>query len=388
MNNVRCTASDDGLTIHLSGRVDSGNAQDVEEAIKQMVDGRSGDQIVLDLEDLEYVSSAGLRVILRLAKSAGTFKIVNASSAVYEIFDMTGFTEMFEITKAYRRISVEGCEVIGKGANGEVYRIDPDTIVKVYLNPDSLPEIHRERELARTAFVQGIPTAIPYDVVRVGEGYGSVFELLNAKSLGKLLAAGEITVDEAAKMSIDLLKIIHGTVVNPDSMPSERDIVLDWVDYLKDHLEPELWQKLHDLVEAVPEDNHLMHGDYHLKNIMVQNGETLLIDMDTLCHGHPIFELASIYNAYVGFSETDPSIVMKFQGFDQETAHELWHKSLALYLGTDDEDAIRSVEEKATIIGQTRLYRRTLRRDGNPAMIAAAKKHLEELVPKTDTLLF
>ena len=136
MNNVRCTASDDGLTIHLSGRVDSGNAQDVEEAIKQMVDGRSGDQIVLDLEDLEYVSSAGLRVILRLAKSAGTFKIVNASSAVYEIFDMTGFTEMFEITKAYRRISVEGCEVIGKGANGEVYRIDPDTIVKVYLNPD------------------------------------------------------------------------------------------------------------------------------------------------------------------------------------------------------------------------------------------------------------
>ena len=57
--------------------------------------------------------------------------------------------------------------------------IDPDTIVKVYLNPDALPEIHRERELARLAFVAGVPTAIPYDVVRIeGGGYGSVFELV------------------------------------------------------------------------------------------------------------------------------------------------------------------------------------------------------------------
>ena len=388
MENVRYQVCDDSLIINLSGRVDSGNAQDVEEAIKEVLGANPIDAITLDLDDLEYISSAGLRVILRLAKGAGSFKIINASAPVYEIFDMTGFTEMFEITKAFRRISVEGCEVIGRGANGTVYRIDPDTIVKVYLSPDSLDDIRRERELARTAFVKGIPTAIPYDVVRVDDGYGSVYELLNARTLGQMLSSGEITVDEAAKLSIDLLKIIHKTEVDPNSMPSERDIVLDWVDYLKGHLEDGLWQKLHDLVAAVPEDNHLIHGDYHLKNIMVQNGETLLIDMDTLCHGNPIFELASIYNAYVGFSQCDPSVVLKFQGFDEETAHELWHKSLVLYLETTDEERIRSVEEKAAIVGQTRLLRRTLRRDGDPAMVAAAKARLEELVPKTDTLLF
>ena len=66
------------------------------------------------------------------------------------------------------------------------------------------------------------------------------------------------------------------------------------------------FEKLISLISAVPEDIHLMHGDYHVKNVMLQNGESLLIDMDTLCSGNPIFELASMYNAYVGFGLVEP----------------------------------------------------------------------------------
>ena len=120
----------------------------------------------MDSENLEYISSAGLRVILRLKKAEPSLKVINVSADVYEIFDITGFTEIITIEKAYRKLSVEGCEAIGKGANGTVYRLDPDTIIKVYHNADALADIHRERELARRAFVLGIPTAIPYDVVK------------------------------------------------------------------------------------------------------------------------------------------------------------------------------------------------------------------------------
>ena len=145
-------------------------------------------KLIIDAAGLEYISSAGLRVILRIKKANPDTIIINCTPETYDIFDMTGFTEMMEVERAYRVFSVEGCEVIGQGANGKVYRIDRDTIVKVYLNPDALPEIHRERELARAAFVAGVPTAIPYDVVRIeGGGYGSVFELLNATSFAKLL---------------------------------------------------------------------------------------------------------------------------------------------------------------------------------------------------------
>ena len=199
-------------------------AAQAEEEI-QKLEAQDHGKVVLDAEKLEYISSAGLRVILRLRKQEPELAIVNASPEVYEIFEMTGFTEMMPVSRAYRRVSVDGCEVIGQGANGKVYRLDPETIIKEYLNPNSLPDIHRERELARKAFVLGIPTAIPYDVVKVGDGYGSVFELLNAKSFGSLIAEHPEEMDKYVKMYVDLLKKIHGTKVHPEDL---RDMKSSW----------------------------------------------------------------------------------------------------------------------------------------------------------------
>jgi len=394
MTEIKHTLEGGALTILPEGHIDSANAAEAEEAITALRERYAPESVTVDCEKLTYISSAGLRVILRLKKAIPDTKLVNVSAEVYEIFEMTGFTEMMEIRKAYRVISVEGCEVIGQGANGKVYRIDPDTIVKVYLNPDALPEIHRERELARAAFVLGVPTAIPYDVVRIeGGGYGSVFELLNATSFAKLLIRGEKTVDEIAEMSISLLKLIHSTVVKPDTMPDMRAVALDWAQFLEKYLPADQYAKLYSLIAAVPEDDHMMHGDYHLKNVMLQNGESLLIDMDTLCHGHPIFELASMYNAYVGYAELNHGQVMDFLGISYETAGELWRKSLSLYLGTGDEARIAEVEKKAMVVGYTRIMRRTIRRNGlnteeGRAIIENCRRHFNELLPQIDALTF
>lgn len=394
MENVNYTKNDNVLTIALSGHIDSANAPDVEAKITEIREANPCDSAIVDCEDLQYISSAGLRIILRLKKAINDTKLVNVSSEVYDVFEMTGFTEMMEINKGYRTISVEGCEVIGQGANGKVYRIDRDTIVKVYLNPDSLPEIHRERELARTAFVLGVPTAIPYDVVRIeGGGYGSVFELLNATSFAKLIINHEKSVDEVCKMSVDLLKLIHSTVVKPDSMPDMKAVALDWADFLKDYLPQDQYEKLHSLVDAVPEDYHMMHGDYHIKNVMLQDGESLLIDMDTLCYGHPIFELASMFNAYCGYSELDPQIVQDFLGIPRETSQEIWDKSLRLYLDGADEETVKAVEDKAKIVGYTRIMRRRIRRNGlneefGKKEIENCANHLADLLSRVDTLVF
>ena len=393
MEYITYKTEDSCMTVFLKGHIDSANANAVEKEIGEALDRETPDHLVIDAGDLTYISSAGLRILLRLRKEMKDLKVINVSPEVYEIFDMTGFTEILDIQKAYRVISVEGCEVIGQGANGKVYRIDPDTIVKVYMNPDSLPEIHRERELARAAFVLGIPTAIPYDVVRVGDGYGSVFELLNATSFAKLIINGEKDPMEVAAMSIDLLKLIHATVIKPGTMPDMKAVALDWADFLKDYLPEDKWAKLHKLVADVPYDMHMMHGDYHIKNVMLQNGEVLLIDMDTLCHGHPIFELASMFNAYAGYSDVDHNVVKDFIGIPYEVSVPFWRESLRLYLGTDDEDRINEVEEKAKLIGFVRIMRRRIRRNGfdteeGRKEIENAKAHILELVDKLDTLTF
>ena len=377
----------------LAGRIDSTNAAAAEQEIAALLEGYAGDALTIDAEALEYLSSAGLRVLLRLRKQHADLEIVNVRPEVYEIFEMTGFTEMMHIAKAYRRISVEGCEVIGRGANGEVYRIDPDTIVKVYYNPDALPDIHRERELARTAFVLGIPTAIPYDVVRVGDGYSSVFELLNAKSFAKLIAADPDGLDGYVQQFVELMQLIHGTTVKPGVMPQMKAVALDWADFLREYLPEDAWRKLHDLIDAVPEQLTMLHGDYHTKNVMLQNGEVILIDMDTLCTGHPVFELASVYNAFVGFSELDPEVAMAFQGFSRDTCHAIWDKTLRLYFDTDDEATLRARAEQAMLIGYTRLMRRTIRRKGfeseeGKRAINCYRDHILDLLTRVDTLVW
>lgn len=381
------------LTINFEGHIDSANAKEIEDEISAIKEKARPEKLVIDCENLQYISSAGLRIVLRLMKEIKPISIVNVSSEVYEIFDMTGFTEMAEVHKAYRKVSVDGCEIIGKGANGTVYRIDRDTIVKVYVNPDSLPEIQRERELARKAFVLGIPTAIPYDVVRVGEGYGSVFELLSAKSLAEILSKDPGQFDSVLKYSVDLLKTIHSKELPKGEMPDCKATVLGWVEFLKDYLPEAQYKKLKALVEAVPEDNHIMHGDYHMKNVMLQDGEALLIDMDTLCLGHPVFEFGSIFNSYIGYSELDTENVRKFLGIPFETAKQIWDRTVRMYFGTGDEAFIQAVKDKAKVVGYTRVMRRAIRRGSmdDPATLAVVnncRKHFDELLARLDTLEF
>ena len=382
------------MTIKLTGRIDSGNAAEVESKILKEIEAKeSSDELVLDAADLEYISSAGLRTILHLRKTNPNLRIINVHSEVYEIFDMTGFTEMIPVEKAYRVVSVEGCEEIGRGANGTIYRIDKDNVVKVYNNADALEDIQHEREVAKLALILGIPTAISYDVVKVGESYGSVFELLNASSFSKIIASEPDKLDWCVKEYVDMLKLIHGTLVPKGKLPDMREMVIEWAEFMEDYLPEAEGKKLIELVEAVPQDDHMIHGDYHTKNLELQNDEVLLIDMDTLAVGHPVFELASMYNAFIGFSELDHEIIKKFQGFDIETSKKFWHKVLAAYLGTENEDAIREVEDKARIVGYARLIRRSIRRGGlddaeRLAEIEHWKAELIELLGRTDTLLF
>lgn len=113
----------------------------------------------------------------------GKVSIINVSPDVYDIFSVTGFDNILDVKKALRELSVDGMELIGKGATGSVYRMDKETIIKVFNKTVSLDMINNEGKKAKNAFVFGVPTAISYDTVKVGDCYGVVYELLDARDL-------------------------------------------------------------------------------------------------------------------------------------------------------------------------------------------------------------
>ena len=392
MANVTKRIENDTLYLELVGRIDTSNADQIEQSIQKIRTENPTANCVLDAEKLEFISSAGLRIILRLLKELKQLKIINVNSEVYEILDMTGFTDMLTVEKAFRKISLDGCELIARGGNGAVYRYDAESIVKIYHNGASLEEIRLEKELCRKVFIKGINTAIPYDVVKVGDSYGSVAEMLSAKSVAKILKTNPEKLDECMNIYTDLLKKIHSTPVAVGEMPSMKEIAVNWVEFLESYLPKDLWTKLMDLVKNISEPQFMIHGDYHINNVMIQDGEPLLIDMDTVAYGHPIFEFAAVYLGFVGYCETNPSGVIDFYGVDYETTTTLWKTLLEKYFN-GDKAKIQEVELKAKVIGYARMLRRTIRRVGKDTeegklQIELCKKYLTELVPLVDTLEF
>ena len=86
------------LTITLVGRLDTTTAPELEDEVKSSITGI--DSLVFDAKDLEYISSAGLRVLLssqKIMNKQGSMKIINTSNDVKEIFDVTGFSDILTI---------------------------------------------------------------------------------------------------------------------------------------------------------------------------------------------------------------------------------------------------------------------------------------------------
>ena len=106
--------------------------------------------------------------------------------------------------------------------------------------------------------------------------------------------------------------------------------------------------------------------------------------------GHPVFELGSMFNAFVGFSAIDHDAVRNFLGLPYALAENFWRRALAMYLSTEDAELLDEVERKAKIVGYMRLLRRTIRRTepNREQLIAYYKAQLIRLIPAVDTLTF
>ena len=88
----------DKLSIKVSGRLDTNTAPELEDSIKESIDGVK--ELELDLSDLEYISSAGLRVLLSAQKTMmkqGSMVVTGVRDTVMEIFEVTGFSDILTI---------------------------------------------------------------------------------------------------------------------------------------------------------------------------------------------------------------------------------------------------------------------------------------------------
>ena len=350
-------------TIKISGKIDSTNAAEFEKNLFSAA-GENYEDITLDAAELEYISSAGLRVLLKLKKSTkGKVSVINVSPEIYDIFNVTGFDNILDVKKAMRELIVDKMELIGSGLSGSVYRTDKETVIKVFNKNVSPDMITGESVKAKNALVLGVPTAISYDLVRVGESYGLVYELLDAKDLLDVIVNDRANIKEYIKKFALEMRKMHSIEVD-DGFDDIKKVTADYLGFLEGKVcTAEEVEKMRAIINSIPDRNTFIHGDAHIGNVMLQDNEFMFIDLSNTGKGHPIFDMVSMCLVFKLGQNVDEqtrknSDLMRWFTVDEMKI--MWDTYIRTYLDTDDKALIEKAEEQITAVACTRALLATI----------------------------
>jgi len=343
--NTKITNKKGNVTVAFSGKLDTYSCSvAMTEINSQLAELGEITSLTCDMAEVDYISSSGLRLMLSLAKKYKTFNIVEVQSEVYHVFEMTGFTKMMHVEKALRRLSIDGCVEIGRGGVGIVYRIDDDTIIKVFREGTTLEAVQTEITMAKEAFVLGMPTAISFDIVHVGSQYGLVYELLRADTLSACIAREPTRLDEFARLYAGLFRQLHGIEVpTSSSIPCALERQEQAIRHIGRYFDTSSIDLLLRIASCIPQGNRLLHCDLQTKNAMIQSdNELMLIDMGEVAYGHPMIDLGYAYSSMVTLTGDYQQMI----GLPRDVGKEMYHKMLGYYFnGLDAAEQAHRLEQ-------------------------------------------
>lgn len=384
---LQFTNNEGHAIITLCGRLDTSSAMQTQTEINQFLSAQSPIlSVTVNAAELEYVSSSGLRILLSLTKQYKNFKLVEVNADVYDVLNMTGFVKIMCVERALRQMSIEGCEILGVGGVGTVYRYNDDTIIKVFRDGTTIDEVRNEITMSKEAFVMGMPTAISFDIVKVGAQYGLVYELLHADTLSSLITHHPERIHEYARMYANLFRQLHAIQVPADScvtdaLEHERKQVL----HIRRYFSQENIDLLLQILDAVPAGNRLLHLDLQAKNAMVQGDELMLIDMGEVGYGHPVLDLAHAYSSLILFVGDYEAVI----GMPRKIGEQLFDLTIDYYFEGQSADIIALRKQQIAAVANVRNYSWLALSDSFPEAVIQQCQQLfnERVIPHRDHIL-
>ena len=320
---TQSTLHEGKLTIAINGQVNSNMAIMLQEEIDAAIEKNRSEisELVLDAEEMSFISSLGLRCILQLKKEWPEIMVINCCAEVYNVFKMTGFTRIITVTKALPRFSLEIMEPVD-GLVG-VYHLSDETMVKVFPKGTELSAVEREMHLSREVFIWGVPTVMTFEVVRVDDCYGLVFESVEKKAI------------DATTLG-DLMKRFHQHIIEPDEqitsvLEAEKQKVRDKVaEYGEERV-----SKMLQVLNTIPEGSALVHGNFSMQKVAFsERGEKpVIIDMSSIHFGNPLLDMTRLYSSLTEVHRGDY--------FDE---------LLRAYYNNESEDTIEKIKQNIVTI--------------------------------------
>jgi len=248
----------------------------------------------------------------------------------------------------YQNIDISTWTQVGEGGNGKTYVHPghPDFLLKVN-NPPRCDEatVKQELDFAQHVYALGIPTPRMFDMVRVGDGYGQLVELIKGKkSLSRICADESSRIGEMAKLLASLGLRLHAIPCNTDFFPSRKDLALKGID-TSDFVADDDREKMRAFVQSIEDEKTCLHGDFQMGNLIISaDGKPYWIDLGWFSHGSPMFDMGHLFLVCQVYSQF-PTAQDIFH-MSQEQLKNFWNLFAEAYTGNKGISAFTALAGK------------------------------------------
>ncbi len=330
----------DTITLKPRGKITSENVGEWKQTFLSQIGGAQKPDLMVDMSEVYYISSAGLRLMMTLREMASGIHLKNVSPDVYDVFSVTGLTEILDVRRLYKDISCRGLKVLGKGATATVYRLNDEQIVKVYNKDVSEEDLLLEQDKTRKALLAGVPTMLSFETVIADESLGAIYEAFNFETLLSVYkAASDEKRKELTKQYARMICKMCSIKVNPEDFQSFKHLTRERLEKVRERLDEKTFAVFEEMIGYIPDNRDFIHGDCHMGNLMMDpEGNLMVIDLGISGYGNPVFALSGVAR-YKVFAEliTDEEAFKNKAELSIAEGEELYHRFIAAYCDGQDE---------------------------------------------------
>lgn len=244
---------------------------------------------------------------------------------------------MLKDMKEYREIDLNTWIMRGEGSYSDYYVSDDESLMlKVFHKYATEENAVKDFEMADKVGSLGIPTAAVHEIVKVGDGFGVIYQnVKNKKSYSRLIVDDPENMNTFAKQFALATRELHSTECNMELFESRTDSIRKGIANAKfiGKYKPELYK----LVEKLEGQTTCLHGDLHTGNLINAEGIDYWIDFDRFSYGNPILDIAHMYNIYVCCAHMKR--IQDITHMTQEQLVEFWYNFVEEYYGYTGDEA-------------------------------------------------
>lgn len=288
----------------VSGIIDTLSADKFSNTIVEIHREYNDSKIFLDFTKVSMITNACVEHLMMFKENGVKLQLVGVKKEVNTILKLTGADKVLDIETEVESLDVSNCKLLGKGFHSEVYRLDDETIAKIYYDLPSIDTLINERIIAKQAFIKGVPTEISFGLCESNGRAGLMYELVDANTLLSMLEKDIDNMDKYIKDYVCLVKKVHefddeGMVQVPDM----KQILINNINNLRKFISSEGINKLMNVINSVPDSNHLLHGDPHPANVMLSDKGMIFIDLSDMRTGDEILDLVYLNRTLIQYNK-------------------------------------------------------------------------------------